>query len=241
MPSPTLQSLILPEGTARELRDIVLRARSPQRPNPLVAASSVPRGTCVLFSGPSGTGKTFAATALSQELGRPVLRVDLSGVVSKYIGETEKHLDRIFDDAVRTGSVLVFEEADALFGRRTEVKDSHDRDANVDTDYLLQRLESFPGLVILTTRLRSNIDPDLLRRLARTVEFPPPGPPEREQLWRAALPAGTQSGIDYARLAELPLTGGQIERAASQVTRHSSPVSTETLLAAAVTERKDPP
>ena len=125
-----------------------------------------------LFHGPTGTGKTLAAQALARELGLDVVRVDLASVVSKYIGETEKNLAALFADAERSGAVLLFDEADALFGKRSEVKDSHDRYANIEVAYLLQRLEAFNGIAILMTNARQNIDPALLRRLRYVIEFP---------------------------------------------------------------------
>jgi SpoVK/Ycf46/Vps4 family AAA+-type ATPase len=127
----------------------------------------------VLFHGPSGTGKTLAAMAIARELDLQVLRVDLSRVVSKYIGETEKNLAAVFAEAEQSGAVLLFDEADALFGKRPDVKDSNDRYANVEVAYLLERMEAFPGLAILTTNARANIDPAFLRRLRLAVEFPP--------------------------------------------------------------------
>jgi SpoVK/Ycf46/Vps4 family AAA+-type ATPase len=127
----------------------------------------------VLFHGPSGTGKTLAAMAIARELDLQVLRVDLSRVVSKYIGETEKNLAAVFAEAEQSGAVLLFDEADALFGKRSDVKDSNDRYANVEVAYLLERMEAFPGLAILTTNARANIDPAFLRRLRLAVEFPP--------------------------------------------------------------------
>ncbi|HKS55147.1 MAG TPA: ATP-binding protein [Steroidobacteraceae bacterium] len=128
-----------------------------------------------LFHGPKGTGKTLAAFAVARELGINVVRIDLASVASKYIGETEKHLETLFNEAEQSGSVLLFDEADALFGKRSEVKDSHDRYANLEVSYLLQRIESFNGLVILTSNARKNIDEAFLRRLRFVVEFPPPG------------------------------------------------------------------
>jgi SpoVK/Ycf46/Vps4 family AAA+-type ATPase len=125
-----------------------------------------------LFHGPSGTGKTLAAVAIARELGTNLLRIDLASVVSKYIGETEKHIDAVFKDAEQSGGVLLIEEADALFGKRSQVKDSHDRYANIEVSYLLQRIESFNGLAILTTHKRQNIDAAFLRRLRFVIEFP---------------------------------------------------------------------
>jgi SpoVK/Ycf46/Vps4 family AAA+-type ATPase len=128
-----------------------------------------------LFHGPSGTGKTLAAMAIARELGTNVLRIDLASVVSKYIGETEKHIDAAFNEAEQSGAIVLFDEADALFGKRSEVKDAHDRYANVEVSYLLQRIETFNGLVILTSNARQNIDEAFLRRLRFVVAFPPPG------------------------------------------------------------------
>jgi SpoVK/Ycf46/Vps4 family AAA+-type ATPase len=125
-----------------------------------------------LFHGPKGTGKTLTAQAIARELGLDVLRVDLASVVSKYIGETEKNLDAIFDEAERSGTVLLFDEADALFGKRSEVEDSHDRYANIEVSYLLQRLEAFNGIAIFTSNARQTIDPAFLRRLRFVIEFP---------------------------------------------------------------------
>jgi len=128
-------------------------------------------GLIVLFTGPSGTGKTMAAEVIASELGRSLSNVDAGRIVSKYIGETEKNLERVFADAARAGAVLFFDEADALFGKRSTVRDSHDRYANVEVAYLLQRIEEFDGLAILSSNLKSNIDPAFQRRLRFVVEF----------------------------------------------------------------------
>jgi SpoVK/Ycf46/Vps4 family AAA+-type ATPase len=130
------------------------------------------RGITILFSGPKGSGKTMAAEIVARELGVDLVRVDLARVVSKYIGETEKNLERIFEEAESRGAALLFDEADALFGKRSGVKDSHDRYANIDIAFLLQRLEAYGGLVILATNLRRNIDPAFLRRIRYAVTFP---------------------------------------------------------------------
>ncbi|KFA94821.1 ATP-binding protein [Archangium violaceum] len=168
-------------------------------------------GTSVLFSGPSGTGKTMAAEVLARRLGLELYRVDLSGVVSKYIGETEKNLRRVFDAAESGGAVLLFDEADALFGKRGEVKDSHDRYANLEVSYLLQRMESFHGLAILTTNRRSALDQAFLRRLRFILDFPMPGPRQRRALWERAFPPGTPTqGLEPARLALLEVSGAVI-------------------------------
>jgi hypothetical protein len=165
--------LVLP----REARDAIdriraLAHRATGAPIGETGSTGV-EGLAVLFRGPSGTGKTLAQALLGKALGRPVLAVDLSAIVSKFIGETEKHIDRIFDAAEGAGAILAFDEADALFGKRSEIKDAHDRFANVEAAYLLHRLERFRGLAIFATNRRRNIDPAFLRRLRFVVDFPP--------------------------------------------------------------------
>ena len=178
-------------------------------------AARVPygQGVAALFSGPSGTGKTMAAQIIARDLGVDLLQVDLSKTVSKYIGETEKNLDRVFDAAERTAAVLLFDEADAVFGRRTEIKDAHDRHANVEVAYLLQRLEAFRGLTILTTNLKTNIDGAFLRRLRFVIDFAVPTAAERARIWHKAFPpAAPLAGFDVAAVASrLPITGGSIQ------------------------------
>jgi hypothetical protein len=165
-----------------------------------------------LFTGESGTGKTMAAEVLARELGLSLYRIDLSAVVSKYIGETEKNLRKLFDAAEGGGAILFFDEADALFGKRSEVKDSHDRYANIEVNYLLQRLESFGGLAILATNMKGALDGAFLRRLRFVVHFPFPGAAERRAIWASVFPAQAAVGaLDFDRLARLPLTGGSIQ------------------------------
>lgn len=173
------------------------------------------RGVAALFSGPSGTGKTMAAQIIAADLGVEVFQVDLAKTVSKYIGETEKHLDAAFEDAERASAVLLFDEADALFGKRTEVKDAHDRHANVEVAYLLQRLEQFQGLVLLTTNFKQNIDAAFVRRLRFSVDFPSPDAGERLEIWRRAFPKATPTAkdLDLGFLADrFKLTGGHIQQ-----------------------------
>jgi hypothetical protein len=175
------------------------------------------RGVRMLFAGPPGTGKTFSAEVLAHELGVDLLLVDIARVVSKWIGETEKNLAEVFDAAERAQAVLFFDEADALFGRRTEVSDAHDRYANLETAYLLARLERFEGLAILATNLRQNVDPAFTRRLEFVVEFEEPSAVEREELWRRHLPEGAPvaDDVDLRDLAVLyPVVGGLIRNAA---------------------------
>jgi hypothetical protein len=169
-------------------------------------------GLSALFSGPPGTGKTMAAEALSAALELPMYRIDLSQVVNKYIGETEKNLKRIFDAAELSDCVLFFDEADALFGKRTEVKDAHDRFANIEISYLLERMERFKGLAILATNRKKDIDEAFLRRLRFVVEFPMPGVAERERIWRQVFPpAADVAALDFAFLAgQFTLSGGHI-------------------------------
>ena len=174
-------------------------------------------GISALFTGESGTGKTMAAEVLANDLGLDLYRIDLSGVMSKYIGETEKNLRRLFDAGEHGGVVLFFDEADALFGRRSEVRDSHDRYANVEVDYLLQRMESYRGLAILATNMRSALDPAFTRRLRFIVPFGLPSRSERERIWRRVFPGGVPTeGLDAARLARLNLSGALIHAVALQ-------------------------
>ena len=168
-------------------------------------------GVSAMFAGESGTGKTMAAEVIANELQLHLYRIDLSAVVSKYIGETEKNLRKLFDAAEDGGAILFFDEADALFGKRSEVKDSHDRYANIEINYLLQRIEAFRGLAILATNLRSSLDQAFLRRLRFIVTFPVPGRAERLRLWEKVFPKEMPVGeLDYRRLARLNLTGGNI-------------------------------
>jgi SpoVK/Ycf46/Vps4 family AAA+-type ATPase len=172
-------------------------------------------GSTAMFGGPSGTGKTFAAEVVANDLGLDLYRVDLSAVVSKYIGETEKNLRRVFDAADHGAAVLLFDEADALFGKRTEVRDSHDRYANVEVSYLLQRMEAYRGMAILTTNMAEAIDAAFLRRLRFVVSFPFPDQKMRLQLWRRAFSEGTPTdGLDFDALAKLDFAGGTIRNVA---------------------------
>ena len=180
------------------------------------ARTSKGKGTAVLFAGPSGTGKTHGAEVLAASLRLDIVRVDLSAVMSKWIGETQKNLGKVFDLAETGGVILLFDEADALFGRRSEVKSASDRHANMDTSYLLQRMETFKGLSILTSNIKDGIDRAFLRRLRFVVNFPFPGPSERERLWRRAFPPGVPVGtLDHAALARLHLAGGAVRNVAT--------------------------
>jgi hypothetical protein len=175
-------------------------------------------GVTALFAGPSGTGKTMAAQVLARSLELDLFRIDLATVVSKYIGDTEKHLAAVFDEAERSNVVIFFDEADALFGQRTRVQDAHDRYANIEIDYLLQRLDTFRGVAILATNRKSDLDPAFLRRLRTIVDFVAPAEAERLRLWQLALPSHTSTGeqitgvLDHEWLAaHLELTGAEIK------------------------------
>ncbi len=173
------------------------------------------RGISALFSGPSGTGKTMAAEILARELELDLYLIDLAGVVSKYIGETEKNLRRVFDAAEQSGAILFFDEADALFGKRSEVKDSHDRYANIEVNYLLQKMEQYQGLAILSTNRRSALDRAFLRRLRFLVDFPFPSRENRELIWRKIFPPQAPlDDVDFASLARLEIAGGNIRNIA---------------------------
>lgn len=172
-------------------------------------------GLSVLFAGPPGTGKTMAAEALSSRLNLPLFRIDLSQVVNKYIGETEKNLRRLFDAADAADVILFFDEADSLFGKRTEVRDAHDRYANLEVSYLLERMERFKGLAILATNRKRDLDEAFLRRLRFVIDFPLPGPEERLRIWRQVMPSGVDAtALDFPFLAQrFALAGGHIRSA----------------------------
>jgi SpoVK/Ycf46/Vps4 family AAA+-type ATPase len=178
---------------------------------------SLGKGLSVLFSGPSGTGKTMAAEIIAGALGLELYKIDLSTVVSKYIGETEKNLSRIFVEAETSNAILFFDEADALFGKRSEVKDSHDRYANIEIGYLLQRMEEYEGVVILATNFRKNMDEAFVRRLQFTVEFPFPNESDRRRIWEGIWPENTPraSSLDLEFMARrFDITGGNIRNIA---------------------------
>ncbi|WP_344072249.1 ATP-binding protein [Streptomyces crystallinus] len=217
-PAVDWRDLVLPDGPLTQLRELALRARHRDRVLGdwrLSAGGGRGRGVLGLFAGESGTGKTLSAEVVAADLGLDLYVVQLSSVVDKYVGETEKNLERIFTEADRTDAVLLFDEADAVFGKRSEVKDAHDRYANMESAYLLQRLESFDGIALLTTNLRANIDEAFTRRLDLVVDFPFPDAGQRLALWRhglAHVPAA--DGIDPAALArDFEMAGGSIRSA----------------------------
>jgi hypothetical protein len=198
-------------------------------------------GISALFAGPSGTGKTMAAEVLANDLRLDLYRIDLSGVVSKYIGETEKNLRKLFDAAEDGGAILFFDEADALFGKRSEVKDSHDRYANIEINYLLQRMEAYRGLAVLATNRKNALDQAFMRRLRFIVDFPFPGVEERRRIWQRVFPPETPvDGLDHGRLARLNLTGGSIHNVALNgaflAAQANQPVTMPLVLQAARTE-----
>jgi vesicle-fusing ATPase len=213
-PAATWDDLVLPAGHLDLLREIARHVRHRTQVYErwgFGERTSRGLGVTALFAGESGTGKTLAAEVLAGDLGLDLYRIDLAGTVSKYIGETEKNLRRVFDAAEASGAVLLFDEADALFGKRGEVKDSHDRYANLEVAYLLQRMESYRGLAVLTTNLRSNLDRGFLRRLRFVVQFPFPDAAQRAEIWRRVFPAATPlDGIDPDVLARLTVSGGSI-------------------------------
>jgi hypothetical protein len=210
--------LVLPEAQKQLLNDLAAHVRN--RTTVYERWGFAGRGTRglginALFAGASGTGKTMAAEVLASDLHLDLYRIDLSSVVSKYIGETEKNLRRIFDAAEQGGAILLFDEADALFGKRSEVKDSHDRYANIEVSYLLQRMECYRGLAILTTNMRSALDPAFLRRIRFVVQFPWPDVDQRAQIWGRVFPGETPTeGIEVGSLAQLNVAGGSIRNIA---------------------------
>jgi AAA+ superfamily predicted ATPase len=178
---------------------------------------SLGKGLNVLFAGPSGTGKTMAAEILAGELKLDLYKIDLSSIVSKYIGETEKNLDRIFREGQTSNAILFFDEADALFGKRSEVRDSHDRYANVEVAYLLQRMEEYDGVVILATNMRKNMDESFARRLHFALEFPMPEEPDRYRIWKSVFPAEAPmaADVDLVFMArQFKMSGGNIKNIA---------------------------
>jgi AAA+ superfamily predicted ATPase len=208
--------LVVPDDVRRQLRE--LTARVERRARVLDdwgfgAKLSTGRGINALFAGPPGTGKTMAAGVIAAELGLDLFAIDLSTVVSKYIGETEKNLSRVFAAAADSDAILFFDEADALFGKRSDVRDAHDRYANIEIAYLLQRMEQYDGLAVLATNLRHHLDEAFTRRLQVVVDFPFPGFAERLRIWRACLPlrAPLAPDVDLQALARHRLAGGNIQ------------------------------
>lgn len=221
-PSATWDDLVLPESQRQTLQEITMHVRHRHQVYDtwgFSAKGSRGLGISALFAGASGTGKTMAAEVLAHALRLDLYRIDLSQVVSKYIGETEKNLRRVFDAAEGGAAILLFDEADALFGKRSEVKDSHDRYANVEVSYLLQRMEAYRGLAILTTNMKAALDQAFLRRIRFVVQFPFPDAARRAEIWRHIFPVPVPTeGLDWDRLARLNVSGGHIRNIAMNAT-----------------------
>jgi SpoVK/Ycf46/Vps4 family AAA+-type ATPase len=220
VPKYTWDDIILPGDRVERLREICNQVKYRERVHGewgFDRKLSLGKGLSVLFSGPSGTGKTMAAEIIAATLGLELYKIDLSTVVSKYIGDTEKNLSRIFGEAETSNAILFFDEADALFGKRSEVRDSHDRYANIETGYLLQRMEEYDGVVILATNFRKNMDEAFVRRLQFTVEFPFPGEEDRRRIWQGVWPSDTpcDPALDVEFMARrFEITGGSIRNIA---------------------------
>ena len=216
-PRFNLKELMLPERQGAQVEQIVIAMGVLTKVHHEwgTARAWNESGLSVLFSGPPGTGKTMAAEAIARAVDMPMFRIDLSQVVNKYIGETEKNLRRLFDAADAADVILFFDEADALFGKRTEVKDAHDRYANLEVSYLLERMERFKGMAILASNRKKDLDEAFMRRLRYVVQFPMPGPEERLRIWHAVLPEAVDStGLELEFLAErISLSGGHIRSA----------------------------
>jgi AAA+ superfamily predicted ATPase len=220
--------IVLPSDQMEQLKEICNQARFRN----IVYADwgfdrklSLGKGLTVLFSGPSGTGKTMAAEIIANELCLDLYKIDLSQVVSKYIGETEKNLDRIFSEAQTSNAILFFDEADALFGKRSEVKDAHDRYANIEIGYLLQRMEEYDGIAILATNLRQHMDEAFVRRIQMIIEFPFPDESFRCRIWKVMFPSETpiSNDVDLDLLArEIKLPGGNIKNIAVAAAFHAA-------------------
>ncbi len=216
-PRYSWEDIILPEDKVAQLKEICSQVKHRYRVFGewgFDQKLSHGKGLSVLFSGPPGTGKTMAAEVIAHELQLDLYKIDLSGVVSKYIGETEKNLSKIFQEAETSNAILFFDEADALFGKRTEVSDAHDRYANIETSYLLQKMEEYEGMVILATNIRENMDEAFTRRIRFIIEFPFPDEPSRSKIWQSHFPKEAPLGdeIDYEFLSkQFQVAGGNIK------------------------------
>ncbi|WP_237519370.1 ATP-binding protein [Streptomyces sp. HUCO-GS316] len=243
-PQAGWDDLVLHERQTSVLREIVAHVRQRATVHQEWGFAGTLRrglGVTAMFAGGSGTGKTLAAEVMARELGLDLFVIDLSQVVSKYIGETEKNLRRVFDAAERGGALLLFDEADALFGKRSEVKDSHDRYANLEVSYLLMRMEAYRGLAVLTTNMKKALDTAFLRRIRFVVDFPFPAEHERAEIWRRVLPAQAPvKDIDPQLLAQLTVAGGSIRNIALSgaflAAEEGDPLQMRHMLAAARTE-----
>jgi len=218
VPAAGWDDLVLPDLQMQTLRQLASQVRNRMKVYETWGFSAKGRrglGVSALFAGDSGVGKTLAAEVLARDLALDLYRVDVSAVVSKYIGETSKNVKQVFDAAEQGGVLLLFDEADAIFGKRGEVKDSHDRYANIDVSYLLQRMEAYQGLAILTTNMKGAVDRAFQRRLRFTVSFPFPDAAQREAIWSRVFPASTPTqGLDFKKLSQLNVAGGNIRNIA---------------------------
>ena len=244
----TWDDIVLPESQLTQLKEIASHAKRAQ----VIFESwgfgrnySYGRGIAALFEGQSGTGKTMAASIIGRALSLDVYQIDLSSVVSKYIGETEKNLSRIFAEAQDSNAVLFFDEADALFGKRSEVKDAHDRYANIETAYLLQRMEEYSGIVILATNMKQNLDEAFVRRMRFIIHFPFPNDDDRERIWQKVFPENAPMGddVNFRWLSrKLKITGGNIKnislRAAFLALEKNEPIGMNSLIEAARRENE---
>lgn len=214
-PSRTWDDLVVESECLEELRHLADRYRQASRVRELPGVGRhVPPGLLAVFAGPSGTGKTLAAEVIAGDLGLELVKIDLSTVVSKYIGETEKNLEEVFDAASVGGALVLFDEGDAIFGKRSETTDARDRYANIEVAYLLQRVETFEGFVIISTNLAANVDQAFQRRIQGMVEFMPPDRDLRLKLWQLHLPLSLCEDVDHAELAAINLAGGSIRNVA---------------------------
>jgi len=244
IPSARMEDLILHEKEKKILREVIIHVKNREKVYQdwgFEGTGSRGLGISALFAGESGTGKTMAAEVLANELKLDLFRIDLSTVVSKYIGETEKNLRQVFDTAEDGGAILFFDEADALFGKRSEVHDSHDRYANIEVGYLLQRMEAYRGLAILATNIRDAIDAAFMRRIRFAINFPFPDEKSRAEIWRRIFPKATPTkDLDTDRLARLNVTGGSIRNIALNASflaaEEGSPVGMEHIKEAAQSE-----
>lgn len=243
-PEACWTDIVLPDAQKSILREIAAQVKQRNRVYNewgFGGKSSRGLGISALFAGESGTGKTMAAEVLANELGLDLYRIDLSKVVNKYIGETEKNLKKIFDSAEEGGAILLFDEADALFGKRSDVKDSHDRYSNIEVSYLLQRMEAYRGLAILTTNMRHALDKAFTRRIRFIVQFPFPDAVQRAEIWSKVFPGNTpRLGLDMEKLSRLTIAGGSIRNiamnAAFYAADEDSPVLMTHIFRAARTE-----
>ena len=244
LPLAGWDDLVLPSMEKSVLAEIAIHVRQRQKVYDewgFASKSNRGLGISALFAGESGTGKTMATEVLANELHMDLFRIDLSQVVNKYIGETEKNLSQIFDAAEGSGAILLFDEADALFGKRSEVKDSHDRYSNIEVSYLLQRMEEYKGLTILTTNMKNSLDKAFMRRIRFVIQFPFPDLNMRAEIWKRIFPSSTPTdGLDIQKLATLNIAGGNIRNialhAAFMAAEKNKPVSMSDLQQAAKKE-----